>query len=87
MGIMTYIVIMLIYPIIAVGAFVAGFYMAGYFYTKQGLLATRARTENKRAIAEITGEQRRNMLKRQIELQNFMNYNGDPLPKPEDIID
>lgn len=83
---MTYILYMLVVSVIVLGAFTGGFVLASYIYSKQTIPALKTTTEDSKPTVELTPDQKREIQKKQIEIQNFFAYNGDELPKPEDKI-
>jgi hypothetical protein len=58
--------------------------LSSYFYSKQTKPALNKAAEEKKPIAELTEEQKREIRKRQIEVENFFNYNGDVMPDPNE---
>lgn len=81
---MIYIVFLLVGVLIALAAFIGGFMFSIYFYPKQDKKALTGRTKEKKAIPELTEEQKRELRKKQIEIQNFFNYAGDVMPNPNE---
>ena len=63
---------------------IAQFVLGGNLCSKDTKHALTGRTEEKKGIVELTEEQKREMRKKQIELQNFMNYSGDVMPDPNE---
>lgn len=83
---MIYIVFLLAGVLMAFIAFLGGFMLAIYLYPKQGVKPLQGRTEANNGIVELTEQQKRELKIRQLEMENFFKFEGDPLPKPEDKV-
>ena len=81
---MIYVLIMLITSVIVLGAFLGGLHVGVKLYradSKQPLNGTHSEAK---PIVEPTEEQAKEIKRKQIELQNFLNYNGDVMPDPKE---
>lgn len=84
---MIYILLTVFGAVIALGSFLGGLYIGVKLHPNNSKPALQTATEGKKAIhAELTEEQLRERRKRQIELSNFYNYNGNEQTAPEDMI-
>ena len=84
---MIYILLTVFGAVIALGSFLGGFYLGVKLHQNDSKPALQTATEEKKPIpVELTDEQLRERCKRQIELSNFYNYNGDEQEVPQDLI-
>ncbi|HQD38668.1 MAG TPA: hypothetical protein PK687_07125 [Candidatus Avimonas sp.] len=77
-------IIILLSIIMALSAFWTGLYFGRESILKSNKNAQNRRTEENKPIREPTEEEKRQALIRQLEMQNFFNYWGDPMPDPKD---
>ena len=79
-------IIMLCIAVIAIGSFLCGLVVGGKLHPKDTKPALNGKQEDKKPIVQLTEDEQREIKRRQLEIQNFFNYNGDPLPDPKEKV-
>lgn len=82
---MIFIAVFVVGSVIVLGAFLGGFALAMKLCSNRYAPVSNERTEEKKPIVEPKDEAKKNLYIEQAKLDNFMNYNGDIMEKPEDI--
>lgn len=78
------VLIMLCSSVIVLGAFLGGLYVGVKLYSQGSKQPLNGNHSEAKPIVELTEEQAKELKRRQIELQNFLNYNGDVMPDPKE---
>ena len=81
---MIYVLIMLCTSVIVLGAFLGGLYVGVKLHRQDSKQPVNVNNSEAKPIAELTEEQAKEVKRKQIELQNFLNYNGDVMPDPKE---
>lgn len=81
---MIYVILSLVCSLIVSGSFIGGFVLSSHFHSHIGKPALNKATEDKPSVVELSEEQKRELKKRELQIQNFFAYNGDEMPKPEE---
>ena len=81
---MIYLLIMLITSVIVLGAFLGGLYVGVKLYRQDSKQPLNDKRIEAKPVAELTEEQSKELKRKQIELQNFLNYSGDVMPDPKE---
>lgn len=78
------VLIMLCSSVIVLGAFLGGLYVGVKLHRQDSKQPLNCNHSEVKPIVELTEEQAKELKRRQIELQNFLNYNGDVMPDPKE---